>query len=366
MNKTDFYQKHLNGVSRSFAFILAQLEQPQRDYISLSYLLFRLIDTVEDSRLPYKGKIGLLGQLNQVFDEKNEGTFDRKSFEVKKQLESVNLDCSPAELALVQDCDRLFTEYFQLPFEVKKIISDSLLTMIHGMSEHIQIFSSTPVNLKTESELNHYCFYVAGIIGEMLTRLMSYIYEKPEFIKSSLQNAVQFGLYLQKVNILKDKIEDAGRQVVYSESENELIHSMLGNLVSTNNYIKMIPNEWKDYKLFCLFSSGLGLISIIQKLTKHQLFKTREDVKGFFLFLKEKLNQKKDEDMFDFILAFLKLKKLDIPIVSLEKYVADLRDSLPLTESWKSHNTRYLLNKNYLGVMNQEQLSALFLNLTDS
>lgn len=345
---------------------MAQLEQPQRDYISLSYLLFRLIDTVEDSRLSPERKISILGMLSQIFDEKNEGFFQRKGFEVKRQLESAELNCNAAELALIQQCDRLFTDYFKLPSEVKKIVSDSLVTMICGMSEHIQIFSSTPVNLKTESELNDYCFYVAGVVGEMLTRLMSFIHEKPEFIKASLKNAVQFGLYLQKVNILKDKMEDANREVVYSESENELIHSMLGNLLSANNYIKMIPNEWKDYKLFCLFSSGLGLMSLVQKVTAQQLFKSRDDVKNFFFFLKEELNQKKDEDLFEYILNFLKLKKLDIPFVSLEKYIAELRSSLPLTEAWKSHSTRYLRNKNYLGVMNQEQLSALFLNLTDA
>ena len=45
-----FYYHHLERVSRSFSFCIAQLVSPQREYISLSYLLFRIADTIEDSK----------------------------------------------------------------------------------------------------------------------------------------------------------------------------------------------------------------------------------------------------------------------------------------------------------------------------
>src|SRR6185503_11000917 len=48
-DQTEFYQSHLDRVSRSFAFCIRQLPDPLRDWVALSYLLCRLVDTVEDS-----------------------------------------------------------------------------------------------------------------------------------------------------------------------------------------------------------------------------------------------------------------------------------------------------------------------------
>lgn len=47
--KSDWYQQHLNRVSRSFAFGISELHEPLREYVGFAYLFCRLIDTVEDS-----------------------------------------------------------------------------------------------------------------------------------------------------------------------------------------------------------------------------------------------------------------------------------------------------------------------------
>ena len=52
MRSIEFYQKHLDRVSRSFAFCIAKLDSPFREWTSLSYLLCRVLDTVEDSSWP--------------------------------------------------------------------------------------------------------------------------------------------------------------------------------------------------------------------------------------------------------------------------------------------------------------------------
>src|SRR3989338_5910734 len=43
------YQIHLDRVSRSFAFCIARLEGEFRGWVGLSYLLCRILDTVEDA-----------------------------------------------------------------------------------------------------------------------------------------------------------------------------------------------------------------------------------------------------------------------------------------------------------------------------
>ena len=46
------YQNHLNRVSRSFAFCIERLEGDFREWVGLSYLLCRILDTVEDAPWP--------------------------------------------------------------------------------------------------------------------------------------------------------------------------------------------------------------------------------------------------------------------------------------------------------------------------
>src|SRR5471032_2723228 len=46
------YQNHLDRVSRSFAFCIARLEGDFRGWVGLSYLLCRILDTVEDASWP--------------------------------------------------------------------------------------------------------------------------------------------------------------------------------------------------------------------------------------------------------------------------------------------------------------------------
>ena len=52
MQPLDFYHQHLEKVSRSFSFCIMQLTSPAREWIALSYLLCRIIDTIEDSVWP--------------------------------------------------------------------------------------------------------------------------------------------------------------------------------------------------------------------------------------------------------------------------------------------------------------------------
>ena len=49
MRSLAFYQHWLDVVSRSFALCIPQLDAPFRDHVALAYLLFRVLDTVEDA-----------------------------------------------------------------------------------------------------------------------------------------------------------------------------------------------------------------------------------------------------------------------------------------------------------------------------
>jgi farnesyl-diphosphate farnesyltransferase len=71
------------------------------------------------------------------------------------------------------------------------------------------------LHLETLSDLRHYCYIVAGIVGELLTEL--FLHAAPlENVRETLERtAVAFGEGLQLVNILKDADSDARHGRVY-------------------------------------------------------------------------------------------------------------------------------------------------------
>src|ERR1700730_17056035 len=62
MRPPEFYQRHLDAGSRSVALCIPQLDQPLRDQVALSYLLLRVLDTVEDA--PFADKLLQQRQFN--------------------------------------------------------------------------------------------------------------------------------------------------------------------------------------------------------------------------------------------------------------------------------------------------------------
>jgi farnesyl-diphosphate farnesyltransferase len=68
------------------------------------------------------------------------------------------------------------------------------------------------IGLQDLEELDQYCYYVAGVVGQMLTTL--FCLYSPEIAKNHdalMASAVSFGQGLQMTNILKDVWEDFQR-----------------------------------------------------------------------------------------------------------------------------------------------------------
>ena len=67
MRPWSYYQHWLDVVSRSFALCIPQLEPPFRDHVGLAYLLFRVLDTVEDAGANVRGVDLVSPDLESVF-----------------------------------------------------------------------------------------------------------------------------------------------------------------------------------------------------------------------------------------------------------------------------------------------------------
>jgi len=61
--REDYLQNQMNKVSRSFAVVVAPLEQPLRVFLSTAYLVRRVADNIEDCRQTYKWKEKRFGEF---------------------------------------------------------------------------------------------------------------------------------------------------------------------------------------------------------------------------------------------------------------------------------------------------------------
>lgn len=257
------YQKHLEGVSRSFAFCIAQLKEPFKGYVGLSYLLCRILDTVEDTR-----QSDLSAKLNQMAQFETFITRLPEPQEVNSWAKQLPSTMTDSERHLLDDSYKMLMDLHRLLPLHKTIIQQTVLKMSQGMSS----FLKRP-KLESLVDVDRYCFFVAGIVGEMLTRLLQTLNSQFVVDDQIILESHQFGLFLQKINLLKDQMTDQkeGRYLIHSREE--VWNSLKENAQSAIKYITRLPLEEREYRLFCGWSLFLGLASLpwIKKSWSSQL-----------------------------------------------------------------------------------------------
>lgn len=265
MQPVSFYQDHLNRVSRSFAFCIARLEGDLRLWVSLSYLLCRVLDTVEDVSWPETSA------QKKAFEDFNSFLISPPSFTaLQAWLQLFPASIPSAELLLLQDSALLFQDLAGLPLPVQNKIRQAVQNMARGMGHFSQ---NKELRLKNLAEVNQYCFFVAGIVGELLTDLILQIGKIPAEASLYLR-AHHFGLFLQKINLLKDQMTDEKEGRFLIPSRPQVLASLPQNATGALEYVQSIPIEAKDYRLFCAWSLFLGLLSLpwIQRSWTSKIF----------------------------------------------------------------------------------------------
>src|SRR6185437_14015478 len=138
------------------------------------------------------------------------------------------------------------------------------------------------------SDLDSYCYYVAGIVGETLTELFcAYSPAIMRHYAALYELAPSFGQGLQMTNILKDVWEDRSRgacwlpQEVFSrygvdlaqlspERSDERFHAGMLELIGVAHrhlrnalaFTLLIPAEEAGIRLFCLWALGLAALTL--------------------------------------------------------------------------------------------------------
>jgi phytoene/squalene synthetase len=253
------YQTHLDRVSRSFAFCIARLEGEFRGWVGLSYLLCRILDTVEDAlwASPQSREEAFARFEAYLLTPPNEG---------EARAWAATFPAIPdSERALLEDSARIFGDLADLPVGVREKISRPVMNMFRGM----RFFTreqppdlAHAIRLRSLAEVNQYCFFVAGLVGDLLTELVAERWPAMKVSPRTVVDAHHFGLFLQKVNLLKDQAADEKEGRFFVPSRPELVASLRRDAEGALRYLQSLPIAEKGFRLFCGWSLFLGLASL--------------------------------------------------------------------------------------------------------
>lgn len=185
----------LNLTSRSFAAVIEQLHPELRDAISIFYIVLRGLDTVEDDMsLALDTKIPLLRAFDTKLDTPG-WTFD-------------GVGPGEKDRVVLVEFDTVITEFAKLRPEYRDVIRDITRRMGNGMADYAIDADFSRDGLDTVRDYDLYCYYVAGLVGEGLTRMAIVSGFGEPVLAREPDLHLAMGLFLQKTNIIRDFRED--------------------------------------------------------------------------------------------------------------------------------------------------------------
>ena len=285
----------LPKVSRSFGLCISMLPKPTKDAVMISYLLCRVADTIEDSRLSDEEKAKHLEYFKLVLqtEEINRQKLARFGRLVADKTPSLD------EQRLIKNTHRVLNCFSALPTKVRASITRWVTEMAEGMKHY-----GSP-NIKTFSEQNIYCYYVAVTVGNLLTELFyHYNHLDTKTYRKIKKLASDFGLGLQKVNIIRDLMADLDenrkywpeellkkRKITYANLKEpefrkkamdiarELIIDAKNYLNKALEYILMLPRKEIGIRVFCAIPLFMAVASLEVCLDNVSLFVKERKVK---------------------------------------------------------------------------------------
>ncbi len=298
LSDDEFQALLLEGVSRTFALTIPQLPSKLYSAVANAYLLCRIVDTIED-------EVSLSAGQKKFFCS---GFIDVVKTGFNAELFAVDLapllsdQTIPAEHTLIHVLPRVIQ--ITHSFEADQI--EALASCVETMAAGMPIFQAQNLSegLATLADLDKYCYYVAGCVGEMLAKLFChYSPEIAEHREELLKLSVSFGQGLQMTNILKDIWDDAQRGVcwlpqdIFTETGFDLKNinlqqndpafaKGLEHLISIaqdhlNNaliYTLKIPSHETGIRNFCLWALGMAVLTL-KKIKQNINFRHSDQVK---------------------------------------------------------------------------------------
>ena len=205
--ETDYIQKTFDAtdlafcddilmkVSRSFAGVIRQLPSSLLVDVLIFYLVLRALDTIEDDTTAFESseiKINLLKKFHQT-----------ALTDPNWSLDGVG---AGDERRLLQNFPMCHRIYAALNPKSQEVIADITKKMADGMAEFVdKDLGQGTLDL---TEYDRYCHFVAGLVGQGLSRLFALSGLEAGSLSQELFLSNRMGLFLQKTNIIRDYLED--------------------------------------------------------------------------------------------------------------------------------------------------------------
>jgi farnesyl-diphosphate farnesyltransferase len=288
----------LDDVSRTFALTIPQLPDGLSRVVGNAYLLCRIADTIEDDKdLAFTRKREFSEMFTQVV------TGDQPSEKFAEDLAPLLSATTPnQEKHLVEKTPVVIRITHSFNERQRAALGRCIRIMADGMSKFQE--SNVKDGLNTQQDMDKYCYYVAGVVGEMLTEFFCDYSENINIHYDRLMElGISFGQGLQMTNILKDIWDDQQRQMCWLPNEvfkkygtdlrelvpgntNPGIHRALGHLVSVASghlsnaleYTLLIPAKEKGIRRFCLWALGMAVLTL-RNINQHRNFTSGQEVK---------------------------------------------------------------------------------------
>ena len=283
VSSDEVYQDQiLPHVSRTFALTIPQLPLGLRTAVTNAYLLCRIADTIEDEpALSPPETLAFLQRFSAIVAGQGDSRVIAR--EIEQRLSDRTL---ATERELVGNMGRVLGVLARLNPAQRAAIQRCVELMCYGMPRFQ--FSASLKGLSRSTDLDDYCYYVAGVVGEMLTELFcDYSPQIARHRPALSAIAASFAQGLQMTNILKDVWEDRSRGACWLPQEVftrhgvdlaqlssephdprfgagflELVGVAHAHLRNALDYTLLIPAKEMGIRRFCLWAIGLAVLTL--------------------------------------------------------------------------------------------------------
>ena len=313
-----YQDRILQGVSRTFALTIPQLPPPLVRVVGNAYLLCRIADTIEDDKhLPYADKRHFSERFIRVVGAELDGQqagetdpADGGKAGARQDADRFASDLHPRLSPTATDSERDLIEHTPTVIRITHSFNRRQQAALHrcirimadGMTRYQE--GNVANGLKDQQDMDSYCYYVAGVVGEMLTELFcDYSSVINRNYDEMMELAVSFGQGLQMTNILKDIWDDQKRNMCWLPQSvlerygvkldsgaplrnGKEFQQALGHLVGVArmhldnalNYTLLLPGNEAGIRRFCLWALGMAVLTL-RKINNRRGFTSGDEVK---------------------------------------------------------------------------------------
>lgn len=258
----------LKETSRTFYIPITFLKNDLKLSVAAAYLAMRAIDEIEDhEKLSNDVKYDLLNATSELLKD----TFNAEAYEAL---------LAPYANQLPEVALRLADWLTFCPEGSRKIVQSSTSEMAYGMGK----WAKANWQVHTREDLDDYTYYVAGLVGTMLSELWAWGAD----IQTDRDLAIGYGRGLQAVNILRNQHEDMDERGVSfvpdGWTREDLFAYAEENLAKADLYMKDINK--RTVLLFCRLPLALAHKTLKamqdgrEKMSRAEVEQTVEEVQA--------------------------------------------------------------------------------------